>query len=55
MENYKIVQNSNGSFNIKRKTLFFFWKYVTHPKYPRVIWYSKTKRGAQAYINLLSK
>jgi hypothetical protein len=55
MENFKIVENAHGSFNIKKRTLLFFWKYLSHPKYPNVIWHSKTRRGAQAYINLLAK
>ena len=51
---YEIVENEVGGFNIKVKK---YWllpaKFVTDPKAPRVIWSSKTKRGAQAYINLL--
>jgi hypothetical protein len=55
MKDYKIVQNPNGFFNIKKKTLLFFWKDLVHPKYPNMIWHSKTRRGAQAYINLLNR
>lgn len=53
---YEIVENEIGGFNIKVKK---YWllpsKLLIDPKAPRVVWSSKTKRGAQAYINLLVK
>jgi hypothetical protein len=53
---YEIVENGVGGFNIKIKK---YWllpsKLLVDPKSARVIWFSKTKRGAQAYINLLIK
>ena len=52
---FKIVENSEGTFNVKRKVLFFFWEYVSRPDAPRVIWSAKTKRGAQAFINVLNR
>jgi hypothetical protein len=52
---FKIVENEHGKFNIKKKILFFFWSYVCCPNAPRVIWQSNTKRGAQAFINILNR
>jgi hypothetical protein len=53
---YEIVENGTGAFNIKVKKYWFLpSKLVIDPKAPRVIWSSKTKRGAQAYINILVK
>jgi hypothetical protein len=53
---YEIVENGAGAFNIKIKKYWFLpSKLVIDPKAPRVLWSSKTKRGAQAYINILVK
>lgn len=53
---YEIVENGIGAFNIKVKKYWFLpSKLIVDPKAPRVIWSAKTKRGAQAYINLLVK
>lgn len=51
---YEIVENGIGAFNIKVKKYWFLpSKLLVDPKAPRVVWSAKTKRGAQAYINLL--
>lgn len=51
---YEIVENEVGGFNIKVKK---YWllpaKLLLDSKAPRVVWSAKTKRGAQAYVNLL--
>lgn len=51
---YTIEGNELDGFNIRVKK---YWllpsKLVTVPNYSKVIWSSKTKRGAQAYINIL--
>jgi hypothetical protein len=52
---FKIVQNSEGTFNVKRKVLFFFWEYVRVRDNSKSRWSSSTKRGAQAYINVLNR
>jgi hypothetical protein len=52
---FKIVENSIGTFNVKKKVLYFFWEYVCRPDAPKVVWSSKTKRGAQAFINVLNR
>lgn len=55
MNNFKIVELENGSFAIKKRVVFIFWKFVTVPKYKDVIWTSNTYRGAKAYTTLMSK
>jgi hypothetical protein len=51
---YEIVENEVGGFNIKVKKYWFLpAKLLLDPKAPRVVWSAKTKRGAQAYVNLL--
>jgi hypothetical protein len=56
MVKYTIVGNELDGFNIKVKK---YWllpaTLLTQPNYPRVIWSSKTRRGAQSYINLLNR
>ncbi len=52
---FKIVENSEGTFNVKRKMLFFFWEYVRVLDGSKSRWTSNTKRGAQAYINVLNR
>ena len=53
MNNFKIVELENGSFAIKKRVLFIFWKFVTTPKYNNIIWTSRTYRGAKAYVTLM--
>lgn len=55
MSTFKIVELENGSFAIKKRVLFIFWKFVTTPGYNNIIWTSKTYRGAKAYTTLMSK
>lgn len=54
MAKYTIEGNELEGFNIRVKK---YWllpsKLITVPNCPRVIWSSTTKRGAQAYINIL--
>ncbi len=52
---FKIVENSEGTFNVKRKVLFFFWEYVYKLDPYKTKWVSGSKRGAQAYINVLNR
>ena len=52
---FKIVENQDGTFSVKKKVLFFFWEYVYRPDAPKVILSAKTKRGAQAFINVLNR
>lgn len=56
MRQFRIIKNDMGTFNIQTKKYWFsFWRFVMDPKVSRFMWQATTKRGAQAYINLLKK